>query len=295
MIVCAKCDKELVSSGGGYTCKSCGYEAAEKDGIIDFLGGAEQAEGYNEQCFEVDYEKSGSCFWFEGRNHALLRLCRMRLAPGARMLEIGCGAGQTLEYLAKRGIRVEGADIYREALILAKKKYDARYFRADIRKLPFRDEYDAVGMFDVLEHVDNEALALKNARAALKKDGALAITVPALRQLWSRHDEALNHLRRYEAAGLRKLLSDNGFKVLKLTYMFFSLLPALYIERVALSPRRKASIKDDGYLEKELSLPRPVNSLFGTLSWAEAMLLPYVNMPLGSTIIAIAQKTRDKD
>lgn len=291
MIICIECKTELRNIGEGFECPSCGVKAERKDGIVDFCGpDPGLAEGYNEDCFRVDYERSDRCFWFAGRNGAALRIFKRYVASGARIIELGCGAGQTLGFLGGRGLKIEGGDVFRAALEYSRKKFDTKYYCIDIRRLPFREEFDAAGMFDVLEHIDDEALALENARGALKSGGVLVLTVPALRGLWSRHDEVLNHHRRYHVPELRKLLEENGFRVLKISYLFFLFLPFMYFERVVLSPRRRKTVKDDDYLERELRQPGAANSFFGALAWLESLLLPYINLPLGSTIIAAARK-----
>jgi SAM-dependent methyltransferase len=103
------------------------------------------------------------------------------------------------------------------------------FVRASVTRLPFeRDTFDAVGLFDVLEHMDDASLSLQEARRVLKKGGALFYTVPAFPQLWSKHDDLVGHVRRYRLPEIRDLVEGFGFRTLwSSMYYGFLLAPAL--------------------------------------------------------------------
>jgi SAM-dependent methyltransferase len=103
------------------------------------------------------------------------------------------------------------------------------FVRASVTRLPFeRDTFDAVGFFDVLEHMDDAALSLEEARRVLKRGGALFYTVPAFPLLWSKHDDLVGHVRRYRLTEVRNLVEGCGFRSLwSSMYYGFLLAPAL--------------------------------------------------------------------
>ena len=97
-------------------------------------------------------------------------------------------------------------------------------------------------MFDVLEHIDNDSEAIRNVHKMLKPGGKAIITVPAHMWLWNKQDRIASHRKRYELDQLRRLFESSGFKVLKATAFFISLLPLLYL--------RTIFDKDDGVIKE---------------------------------------------
>ena len=131
------------------------------------------------------------------------------LKSGDNILDVGCGAGKVSSYLFEKGYRVTGIDINKEALKEGKKiNKDIIYKKADItKKIPFADNFfDAVIVFDVFEHIENDHQAVREAYRVLKKGGTLFFIVPAFQILFSSHDKALNHQRRYSRKNLTELL-----------------------------------------------------------------------------------------
>ena len=117
-------------------------------------------------------------------------------------------------------------------------------------------EFDAVGAFDVIEHIDREADAIAEMRRALAPDGVIFLTVPQHPWLWSRVDEIDDHKRRYRRGELSAKLRDSGFSVLCDTSFMFFLLPAMMAQRLA------ANRSSTYYPDVEYALPRPVDWLF---------------------------------
>src|SRR5690349_7496741 len=150
-----------------------------------------------------------------------------RRLPGAglRIAEIGCGSGGMLEALARFGPAV-GVELDPSLRDRARARgLDARA-GALPDDLPLEaGRWDAVCLFDVLEHVADEAGALRACRLLLAPGGRLVLTVPAYAWLWSRHDELLGHRRRYTAGSLRAAVQAAGFAIERLTY-FNTLLAA---------------------------------------------------------------------
>lgn len=291
MLICPHCKKELQQTDGGMKCPACATNFPIREGIQTFVDTPPaQDEGYREGCFEVAHDIVENLFWFRKRNDAILHLFRRYVNPKGRIIEIGCGTGLVLEFLRKNGFRADGGEIHLTALNMICERKDANYYLIDVTKLPFSEEYDAVGMFDVLEHIDNDAAAIANVGQTLKKDGLFILTVPAKEKLRSHYDDVLCHKRRYELKPLRTLLERNGFEVLKISYLFFFLYPFAYLNRALLQKRKSADRTEEEYFFKELMLPPALNLLFGLISGVEMAMFPYTNFPAGNTIIAAARK-----
>jgi SAM-dependent methyltransferase len=148
----------------------------------------------------VHLEEDRRHWWFRGRL-AVLRTVLRGVVPArrARLLELGCGTGNMLEMLAEFG---EAVGMETDPVLLAA----AQAAGLDARRGTLPDDLvvpegwaDVVLLLDVLEHLDDEAGALGTARRALGPGGALIVTVPAYRWLWSGHDVVLQHRRRYTA------------------------------------------------------------------------------------------------
>jgi SAM-dependent methyltransferase len=196
---------------------------------------AEYAPEYYEQ-----YRKAqASHWWFRGREAVLQAIVPpvVQLPPGHLVIDVGSGPGGPTPAVFPNQ-HITAVDLSLSAL----KAYSAAATRivADGARLPFAvGSVQVVCAFDVLEHIENDIGALRNWRQMLATNGWLVITVPAYEALWSRHDEANRHQRRYRASILRRRLEQAGFDVVRLTYFNTVLLPAI-------AAVRWADRKDDG-------------------------------------------------
>ena len=171
-------------------------------------------------------------WWWRSREAFLLAWIERlhRRMPRRRILDVGCGDGLFFDRLQKFG-QVEG--IEPDASLV----HDPRW-RPQIRIAPLEPgsfapgAYDLVLMLDVLEHIADDHSALVSARSALRPGGHLVLTVPALSLLWSRHDEANAHYRRYPRRGLRGTLDAAGFEVETVRYFFFWTVAPMLLRRV---------------------------------------------------------------
>jgi SAM-dependent methyltransferase len=229
-------------------------------------------------------EEDRGHWWFRGRLAVLLALLRRALPPGPhRLLELGCGSGNVLEALGEFGeaIGMEADD----ALAAA-----ARAAGLDVRDGALPDGRvvpggwpDVVLLLDVLEHVDDETAALQAAREMLAPGGMLVVTVPAYDWLWSGHDEALGHRRRYTAATLRDAVTATGFTIAYLGYFNTLLLPAIVLARAW-----KRWCRAGGH-----DLVRPpalVNAGLARVFALEAALVPRWPMPCGASLVLVSRR-----
>jgi len=228
-------------------------------------------------------------FWFRGRSD-IIEWALARYFPAARdFLEIGCGTGYVLSRLhdAFPDLVLSGSELFEEGLFYARQRLGtaATLRQLDATDLPFRDAFDVVGAFDVIEHIEDDVKVLANVRAALRPGGGLLITVPQHSWLWSDTDVAACHVRRYEREELREKLRSAGFDVLRMTSFVTLLLPAMMLSR----RRRRDGMQE---VEAELSLPAFANALgYATLRLESLLMRLGINLPVGGSLLAVARKS----
>jgi SAM-dependent methyltransferase len=118
-------------------------------------------------------------------------------------------------------------------------------YQFDLLNTPFSNEFDAVCIFDVLEHIQDDDLALKNIHKSLNKNGKIAITVPAHMWLWNRDDAIVGHKRRYTKKQLITKLENNGFEILSARYFFMSIVPLLFIRTIVKKDNKSKILKSE--------------------------------------------------
>jgi SAM-dependent methyltransferase len=224
-------------------------------------------------------------FWFVSRN-ALLVWAVGRYAGDARsMLEVGAGTGQVLAALRRAYPRLAlaGTEALVEGLrIAAAAVPDAELVQADARQLPFEAEFDAVGAFDVLEHVREHETALAQIVRAVRPGGTVLLTVPQHDFLWSAMDDYAGHSRRYSRASLTALLAGQGLVVERMTSFVSLLLPWMWLSRRR--QRRQASMAD-------FHLPPALNAAGrGVMTAERALIRAGVPMPAGGSLLAVARR-----
>jgi SAM-dependent methyltransferase len=205
-------------------------------------------------------------------------------APGGSLLDIGCGTGMILKLLANYG-SAHGVDISEQALAYCREKVNAQLTLAAGDQLPFPDgSFSFVSLLDVIEHAGDDLSVLKEACRVLKPGGAALVTVPAFSFLWSGHDIAHGHKRRYRLPGLKRVGQEAGFTVERITYTnFFIFLPAL-IKRTLLAAREK-NVQSD-----LTETPAVFNSIFLLLYSLEASILSYADFPWGVSLLMLLRK-----
>jgi ubiquinone/menaquinone biosynthesis C-methylase UbiE len=228
-------------------------------------------------------------FWFRGfRRFVEPFLMDAARGRALRMLDCGCGTGHNLAMLRKFG-RVWGVDITWSGLAYAHAHGERRIARASVTRLPFpSDHFDLVTSFDVLYALNAEAerQALYEMRRVLRSGGGALINVAALPALTGNHSVLGGELHRYTRGELRSHLEQTGFSVTRITYTNFSLLPL--VASVRFAQRLFGHSESD----TEISVPpAPVNAALSAILAAEALALRVANMPLGSSLLALARKT----
>jgi SAM-dependent methyltransferase len=228
-------------------------------------------------------------FWFRGFRRFVLPLVA-RAAAGLnrpRVLDCGCGTGGMLPHLAAHGWTV-GLDASAVGLAIARRNGPVSLVRSLAGSLPFSGaSFDIVTCFDVLYSLDaaEEAHAVSEIFRVLVSGGALIVTVAALPVLSGDHSAFSAERRRYRRRDLEGLLQTAGFRIDRLTYTNATLVPALLARRTLQRRRGSRAVGSD------LAVPRaPVNALLAAMLAAEAALARHVDLPIGSSLLALARK-----
>ena len=238
------------------------------------------------EVFDRMAELDSAHWWYVARRNILSSLMarEVRPGPGARILEIGCGTGHNLAMLQRFGI-VEAAELDPKARALAEQRLGRTIHVHALPDLADRvdGQFDVIALLDVLEHVADDRAALTAIWRMLKPGGALLLTVPINKWMWTAHDEAHHHHRRYSKKEIHALAREAGFKVQLLSPFNSLLFPPIAAVRLIgrLTGRQSA---DD-------SMPsNPVNSLFKRIFGLEKHLLGRVPMPFGVSLVGVFRR-----
>jgi len=227
-------------------------------------------------------------WWFVARRSAALRFLDDYLPRDgtSRILDAGCGTGALLDALrAQPGREAVGLDFAEAALQFCRERGYERLVRGDLEALPFAEaRFDAVTALDVIEHVPDDAAAAREIARALKPGGILVASVPAYPFLWSGHDVALHHQRRYYRAEMVRLLENAGLRVERSTYLLTALFPVAAVQRLLARLFRRAARAGLP------PVPAWLNRALIALQHAELSLSRRVNLPWGLTIMVVARK-----
>jgi ubiquinone/menaquinone biosynthesis C-methylase UbiE len=229
-------------------------------------------------------------WWFAGRRNLIRTLLADRAPNASLFLDIGCGTGAMSHELQSLG-SVVSLDFEREALQFVKSRGIREPVQASAETLPFRsDTFDAVTALDVIEHLDDDHAAASEIKRVLKPGGKAFVTVPAFSFLWSEHDIALHHRRRYLAHQIRALFETAGMTVEKTSYVMTFLFPAVagvrFIQKALGSghksiDRAKTTLPD---------VPGPMNGALKALLQIESGLVRRINFPFGVSLVCVARK-----
>jgi SAM-dependent methyltransferase len=234
-------------------------------------------------------------FWFRARNYLILGLARRiasSLKPCNLVLEVGCGTGNVLRALeaACPDSTIVGLELWFEGLMHAQSRSRAFLIQADIRNSPFAKQFDLVGMFDVIEHIDGDRETLQLVRDALRPGGKLLLTVPAHQSLWSYFDEAARHCRRYSPDGIREKLEDAGFEVEFLTQFMASIFPIVWVYR-KLNRTKTRTKSAQQRASDEFRIVPVVNRILTLLLRLEATwICRGHSLPIGTSLVVVARK-----
>lgn len=281
---CRHCDTTFDSPD--WVCPGCGAKPAMADQVVSFAPDlAQQSDGYNPSRYETISRFERQHFWFRGRNELICGQLRKYFPKATDLLEIGCGTGQVLSAIVQAfpALRLWGTEIYSSGLVYARQSLPgAELFQMDARAIPFRDHFDVIRAFDVIEDIDDVGV-LWQMYQACKSGGGIMITVPQHRWLWSYKDEAAHHKRRYIRAELYEKVEAAGFRIVKTSSFVSLLLPLMYLSR-----RQQQNAKDAD-LQSEYRISPLMNRFFLACSRMENSFIRFGgNLPIGGSLLVIA-------
>ena len=230
---------------------------------------------------DYDAGKSDQDFWFRAKNDLIYKLLRKIKNKNLRILNLGVGTGSDLEILNKFG-KTYVIDINKKALDLIPKELCHEKKVSDACNLDYPDNFfDLVVSLDVFEHIKEDKLAVKETHRVLKPQGTLLFSVPAFQALYSSHDKALEHQRRYSKKDLKILFTN--FKKTNINYWNFSLFPPIALLRI----KNKNS-------PPKVDTPNPSkflnNLLFNILKTENTLIEKNIKFPFGITLIGLCEK-----
>lgn len=230
---------------------------------------------------EIDREH----WWFAARRDIIARLIERQagLPERPRILEVGAGTGSNLPLLMRYG-RVDAIEPDDQARALASARSGLAIKGGLLPNGVELEEgaYDLIVLLDVLEHIPDDRATLAALRSKLAPKGRLMVTVPATPWLWSAHDAAHHHQRRYTAAMLARVFREAGYRVRYRSHFNTLLFPLIAAARVA----GKITGRQGG---DDAIPPRPVNRLLRGLFGLERHLLGRAKLPFGVSLALVAE------
>ena len=271
-----------------WLCPTCGSAPAANRFVLFAPEQAEANDGFELQSFEHLARLEPTSFWFRSRNRLVVQLLRRYFPSAKRLLEIGCGTGFVLAGLraALPQLELVGSELYEAGLEFAAARLPGvELYQMDCRRIPFDSEFDVICALDVLEHVEEDEVALAEMFRSVRPGGGVIVSVPQHPRLWSAGDEYAHHKRRYRRRELAFRLRAAGFEVRRMTSFVSLLLPLMAISRAR---QRDTKAYDP---TTEYRAPGAVDRMFeGTLEAERWMIGTGVSLPVGGSLFAVAAK-----
>ena len=290
MKVCSLCQTAYVSAD--WECPACAYRPISVGGFAVLAPDlAEGGAGFRPEAFEHLAALEARNFWFRARNRLIVWALKRHFPNMQRYLEIGCGTGYVLAGVAQAypSATLVGSEVFSVGLPYAASRVStAELLQMDARRIPFVEEFDVIGAFDVLEHIEEDEVVLAAIFRALMPGGGVAITVPQHPWLWSTADDNACHVRRYKVDELRDKVLRAGFKLEFETSFVSLLLPAMLASRLT-----KQQAEGSEVSMPELNLPTWLNRIFEIVMKLERWLIRSgLRLKLGGSRLLIATRER---
>jgi len=262
-----------------------------ESGIL-ILEEAPKEADFPREAFEAMNDIETMHFWSRARNVVIKAM--LDLIPGTArsrsLLDVGCGTGSVSAWLRSLGYHTVGMDMWLDGLKYAASRLSAPGICCNARHMPFRGCFDVVGLFDVIEHIEDDEELLRTSARALKSGGHLIVTVPADRRLWSPYDDVFGHKRRYTRAQLLAVLERAGLTVQRVSYYNTLLWPVQYAYRRWQSARH-TPVPSRAELTRALLKvpPRYINAPLRWIMSMEALWVTHFSGFFGGALIALAR------
>jgi SAM-dependent methyltransferase len=287
MKICLACG--LRFRAGDWNCPNCGHIPKMLEGHWIFEAETSEGDkGFDASGFERLIGVEEGNWWFESRNRLINWILGHFFPRAENFFEIGCGTGFVLLGIqnAFPGLSLAGSEQFGEGLTYARDRLPrVPLFQMDARRIPFEDEFDVIGAFDVLEHIEEDEKVLLQMAQATKKGGGVIITVPQHPFLWSYIDDYSYHKRRYTRKELVEKVERAGFKIRYATSFVSFLLPLMLLSR---SKRTRTGVHLNPIAEFQIS--HLLNGLFERIMGIERGLIRSgISLPLGGSLLMVAK------
>jgi len=237
--------------------------------------------------YDAMYRLEGSYWWYVARRELAQELLSNEIdgRDSIRILDVGCGTGANVTAFMRLAPTI-GIDASMDALHFCQSRGIKTVALSPVEDLPFAgNTFDIVTALDVLEHTDDDLHCLREIHRISKRKGLVLITVPAYGFLWSEHDEALKHRRRYTAHELRNKLAITGFDVVRTSYFISTLFFPILALRIWQGLRKDSTHPRTSIVV----LPKWMNSALVGLLAFERRVFQQMNIPFGVSIVALAR------
>lgn len=227
-------------------------------------------------------------WWFKSRNELIIWVLQRKVDTFKDYLEVGCGTGFVLSGVRAsfRHANIFGSEYYEEGLEFARRRVpDASFARLDAVQMQDEENFDVIGAFDVIEHIEEDEIVLKNLARALRPGGSIVITVPQHMWLWSPVDENACHVRRYSRIELLEKLHKTELKTQYVTSFVSLLLPLMWASRLF-------ARSSENQEKNELHVARPLNFFLAMVMKFEFLIIKMgFRLQLGGSLLVVAKKS----
>jgi SAM-dependent methyltransferase len=224
-------------------------------------------------------------WWYRGRRRVInAQLERLDLPRGGAVLDAGCGSGRTMDELGRWG-QVAGFDFNELGVRHARARGHSDVRQARVEEIPWPDgSFDLITCLDVIEHTPDDVASLRELRRVARPGATLLVTVPAYQLLWSSHDVANQHYRRYRRPQLVAAGRAAGWEPVTASYFNSLLLPPAALVRL-LDRLRRRRPTDRPQLEMT---PRALDRVLQLPMWGEAAAIRRgLRLPAGLSLMAV--------
>jgi SAM-dependent methyltransferase len=243
--------------------------------------------------YERNYSLEQRYWWFVGVRAMVRSLLSLTGGNGSlgKVLDLGCGTGALLDQLRGCSAELWGLDVSQQGLKFCAIRGHKKLVLADATRIPFRQNYfDVITAIGLIEHLDDDQLFLYEVKRLLKPNGMLILLTSSFPYLWSIHDTANEHKRRYYLRELNRQINEVGFQTIRFSHLNFFLFPII---APLLVLHRKIYGIESAHPERILPpIPTVINLILTWLLLCEARLMRWVTLPWGISMIGIFKKAR---